>query len=801
MQQWLYLAELVNGKQQEIFGQDRKKNTMVGRRRLLIPIEIVLFLISVTGLAQTSKTIPDAHKKPIAIANLGNASRASAIAPLSTKPILHAAISAALIEPPEVKHPESLFDSISDTIKPITTTIEVRDGYSDIGTGEPAPFQVGGEEIINSAGTFGDISRWVQLMPGVVPTSDLSNEILVRGGHPMENLFLVDGIVVPNINHLSAANTTGGLAPMIDAAAVQSLKLYTGGYEARYPERLSSVTAVRTLDPASFNRRFEGDLGIQGLGGIEAGRLFGGDMLVSAHHGLLDMVSSNVGMDGVPSYTNELSRYSRSNSEGDHLTLLNLTGWDSISITPCASNTTETSSINSQYKGWRTTTGGEWQHVYTAHSFGVLGFSDSEQIEHIHQQDQIAANPLNPGYPRVACPIRAGVVNAIPVYQEDSNAGSSSASYGYEWATTRLALTAGSSAWLQRPHYNVAQPIGAFSPYSAGLDRADSASFVSNFSTGETGTYSQFTMHLWRGVSLSAGGRMQTFAFGNHMTFTPRLSAGYRFGEYAGIHIAYANYAQMPAYATMLAYPINRSMEPMRSSHMIVGMDLSPLRSSQLRIEAYRKKYTDVPSSTEYPSVTLNTMVNMLASEVVWLPMQSRGHGDASGIELSGTSRYGSRLQIQASVAYSRTKFAGTDGTLRSSNYDFPWIVNGAAVYHLSRGFILSGRYGFASGRPYTPFNLAASRIQNRPIYDLSLENSLRAGYYGRLDAQLSKEIKIYSTHLEIYGGVDNIFNRSNFLSFAWMPRSNIANKQMNPVATLWQMPIFPNFGVRVILR
>jgi hypothetical protein len=42
--------------------------------------------------------------------------------------------------------------------------------------------------------------------------------------------------------------------------------------------------------------------------------------------------------------------------------------------------------------------------------------------------------------------------------------------------------------------------------------------------------------------------------------------------------------------------------------------------------------------------------------------------------------------------------------------------------------------------------------------------------------------------------------NRSNFLSYAWMPRSQVGEAR-NPVGTLWQTPICPNFGVRLIVR
>ena len=88
---------------------------------------------------------------------------------------------------------------------------------------------------------------------------------------------------------------------------------------------------------------------------------------------------------------------------------------------------------------------------------------------------------------------------------------------------------------------------------------------------------------------------------------------------------------------------------------------------------------------------------------------------------------------------------------------------------------------------------------QNRPIYDLNNVNAVRAPYYSRLDGQITKDISIKGKHLELYGGVDNILNRSNFLTYAWMPL--LQAKSGRPVKELYQMPIFPNFGVRLIYR
>jgi hypothetical protein len=692
--------------------------------------------------------------------------------------------------------PVSLFDALANHFTPLSTTVEVHAAVRELETSEPEPYEAGSQEVLSTAGAYGDISRFLQVLPGVVATSDLSNEILVRGGHPMENLFLVDGIEIPNINHLATLGTTGGFGPMIDAGIIQGIKLYTGGYDARYPERLSSVTEIRTLDSANPAGHAEADVGIEGFGGLAEKSLRGGDLLLSAHHGIMNLMGNSfqMGMGGLPSYTNELARYRRNDSSGNRLTLLHVAGWDSIEVTPCASDDWETSSIDSQYSGWRETTGAELQRVYSPHSFGVASVSDSEQIEHIHQQDQIL-NPSNFAAVTIPCPIPAAEAVATPVYAEDSNNAFSNAGYRYELATAQIALSAGSAVWLQRPDYQIDQPVGAYSPYSAAPVRADSTSFASDFSTGETGSYAEAAIHPVKALELGLGGRVQTFALGNHTTLTPRLSARLSLGESVAIHFAYASYAQMPPYVYMLSYPENRSMLPMRSTHEIVGMDFGFVPSSQIRIEAYNKQYTNIPASAEYPSVNLHDMVDMLGQQFVWLPMNSGGRGKASGIELSDLSRIGSSLTLRGSIAYSRAMFSGLDHILRPSNFDFPWILNLVALKRFGRGYEVSSRYGYETGRPYTPYDLPDSIIQDRPIYNVAEMNALRVPYYGRLDAQVNKDAIVRGFHMEIYAGVNNILNRSNFLAFALLPRAGAL------VTVINQTPIFPNFGLRYILR
>src|SRR5262249_50634570 len=148
------------------------------------------------------------------------------------------------------------------------------------------------------------------------------------------NLYLVDGIEVPNINHIATEASTGGLVSMIDTGALDNVDLRTGGYDASYEERLSSVVDIRTLSTTK-NPHTEMDAGFVGAGGLTELPLAGdGSFLVSAHRSLLNLFTNDIGLNGVPIYTNGLVSLHRKATSKDEISALGLGGIDSINIKP-----------------------------------------------------------------------------------------------------------------------------------------------------------------------------------------------------------------------------------------------------------------------------------------------------------------------------------------------------------------------------------------------------------------------------------------------------------------------------------
>ena len=164
-------------------------------------------------------------------------------------------------------------------------------------------FLVEPREILKSAAALQDVSRYVQGLPGVViGTNDFRNDIIVRGGSPLENLFVVDNVEIPNINAFANFASAGGTASLLDAELLQDVTFLTGGYPAPYINRTSSVLQVTQREG---NRRMFGGWATLGFGGagailegpIQSGK---GSWVVSARRSFLDLFTNDVGIGGVP---------------------------------------------------------------------------------------------------------------------------------------------------------------------------------------------------------------------------------------------------------------------------------------------------------------------------------------------------------------------------------------------------------------------------------------------------------------------------------------------------------------------
>jgi len=106
-----------------------------------------------------------------------------------------------------------------------------------------------------------DVLKMVQLMPGIQSGSEGSTGLYVRGGGPDQNLILIDGVPVYNVNHLF------GFLSTLNGDAIKSAEIIKGGHPARYGGRLSSILDVRMKE--GNMEKFHGEISA----GVVAGKI------------------------------------------------------------------------------------------------------------------------------------------------------------------------------------------------------------------------------------------------------------------------------------------------------------------------------------------------------------------------------------------------------------------------------------------------------------------------------------------------------------------------------------------------
>lgn len=106
-----------------------------------------------------------------------------------------------------------------------------------------------------------DVLKMVQLMPGIQSGSEGSTGLYVRGGGPDQNLMLLDGVPIYNVNHLL------GFLSTLNGDAIKSAEVIKGGFPARYGGRLSSIFDIRMKE--GDMEKIKGDLSL----GLVSGKL------------------------------------------------------------------------------------------------------------------------------------------------------------------------------------------------------------------------------------------------------------------------------------------------------------------------------------------------------------------------------------------------------------------------------------------------------------------------------------------------------------------------------------------------
>lgn len=146
---------------------------------------------------------------------------------------------------------------------------------------------------IPTIGGQSDIAQYLQVIPGVVFTGDQGGQLYIRGGSPVQNRVLLDGMTIYNPFH------SIGLFSVFDTEIIRSADVFTGGFGAEYGGRISSVMDIKTRDgnksrfagkisasPFGANLIIEGPMGRKKEGGLSSS-----SFILSAKNSYLSLTS------------------------------------------------------------------------------------------------------------------------------------------------------------------------------------------------------------------------------------------------------------------------------------------------------------------------------------------------------------------------------------------------------------------------------------------------------------------------------------------------------------------------------
>jgi hypothetical protein len=167
-----------------------------------------------------------------------------------------------------------------------------------------------------------DIAQYLQVLPGVVFTGDQGGQLYIRGGLPVQNKVLLDGLIVFNPFH------SIGLFSVFDNDIMKNADVYSAGFGAEYGGRTSSIMDITTRD--GNKKRIAGKIGVSTFGAKATleGPLIklkddgntSASFLLSAKHSYLPQTSkilySYANENGLPFYYTDLYAKASINSTG-----------------------------------------------------------------------------------------------------------------------------------------------------------------------------------------------------------------------------------------------------------------------------------------------------------------------------------------------------------------------------------------------------------------------------------------------------------------------------------------------------
>jgi hypothetical protein len=631
-------------------------------------------------------------------------------------------------------------------------------------------YRLQAEEVRRAPGAWEDVVRAVAVLPGIAPTAVHSNALVVRGGAPFENLFVVDGLEVGNINHFAAQGGSGGQTSMLNLALVERVDFSAGGFGVSGGDRIGSVTTIDLREGLEDGHGFDMNLALTGLGVLAEGPVGAGSYVVGVRRSYLDLLLEWSGEAFFTRYWDVNARVTQRLGARDQLTWTFVGAADEFGFNidgpDDAYDATIMATNDDQYF-----TGLTWTHLRERSRFRLTAGRISHAFD-IFQNDTLGLPAFTNLSDEVENSLRATLTRSFP-------GGSTLEAGAVAKHDARLAY----EIWLPGEY----RPDVDGNPMPLEVD--------TSFSAVRLGSYVEGVVRWGPRVSTRLGGRVDYYDhLGRAVRFAPRAALTVGLDDATSVSLSAGRYWQAPGSIWLVGDPGNPSrLKPLRADHGVLGIRRLLGSEMVLQVEGYYKLYGDYPARIWHPAaVVAPSEFDVVSADVPFglEPLESTATGRAYGAELLLQKRLG-EIPVYGllSLAVSRSEFTGLDGEARPGRYDTPVIGNVALGWKPNSVWDVGLRFRAASGQPETPFITSGPHLGR---LDLNRYNEGgRMPVFHALDLRIDRRWHFRGAQLTTYLDIQDVYDRDNPIGYYWDFREGAPRYET-------ALGLWPSIGVNV---
>ncbi len=608
------------------------------------------------------------------------------------------------------------------------------------------------QEIEKSPGSNRDVSKAVQNLPGVAAGAVNRNDLIVRGGGPSENVFFLDDVEIPIINHFATQGASGGAVGILNPDFVRQVDFLSGAFPSNRGGALSSVMNIKQKEGSRDKMHFKGSIGASDLALTFDLPIKDNNLLFSYRRSYLQFLFTALGLPFLPSYDDIQFRYKWNINQKNEILFLGLAAFDRSELNLTIDNPNESQQylLNSlpDYNQLSYTVGAVYKH-YNDNSVDMVVLS---------------RNMLRNAFDKYT----ANDKNLPKLFDYSSVEAENKLRYEKRYTTLPFDLSFGANARYSKYTNNSNRTININNvliedKYNSLIDLFSYGLFVQ---TGDA--------YFKERLKLGMGARFDGNTYSNLMSnplvqFSPRISASYLFNEHLSINTNVGHYTKEPSYTSM-GYKdsndvfVNKdNLKYIHVNHYVLGFEFNTKAKIKASVEGFYKQYYNYP-------ITLNEGISLASKgndfgAVGDEPLISDGKGRAYGIEALFTANDIKKFNIYAVFTYFISEFTDIQGKYVSSSWDNRFILNLTASRKFKYDWLVSARWRLIGGSPYTPIDEYVSSqrqiwdVRNQPYLDYTKFNTLRLGNYHQLDIRVDKEFAWKNFDITLYLDIQNVYN------------------------------------------